>query len=63
MTGSTFWGGVEGAGISNLVVTVTDRTLQFNHKYTMTMEVGERDRSVLVLGDLSMLPLIWWTLR
>ena len=58
MTGNTFLGGVEGAAISNLVVTVTDHTLQFNHNYIMTMEVGERDRSVLRLGDLSMLPLI-----
>ena len=56
MTGSTSLGGVEGTGISNLVVHVTDCTLQFNHNYTMTMEVGEGDRSVLRLGDLSMLP-------
>ena len=55
ITGSTFMGGVEGAAISNLVVTVTDRTLQFNHNYIMTMEVGKRNRSVLMLGDLSML--------
>ena len=58
MTGSTFLGGVEGTGISNLVVTVTDRTLQFNHNYIITMEVGEGDRSVLMLGDLSMLSFI-----
>ena len=58
MTGSTFLGGVEGTGISNLIVRMTDRTLQFNHNYIMTMEVGKRDRSVLRLGDLSMLPLI-----
>ena len=58
MTGSTSLGGVEGAGISNLVVHVTDCTLQFNHNYTMTMEVGGRDRSVLMLGDLSMVPFI-----
>ena len=57
-TGSTFLGGVEGTGISNLVIHVTDCTLQFNHNYTMTMEVGEGDRNVLKLGDLSMLPLI-----
>ena len=57
-TGSTFLGGVEGTGISNLVIHVTDCTLQFNHNYTMTMEVGEGDRSVLMFGDLSMLPLI-----
>ena len=58
MTGSIFLGGVEGTGISNLVVTVTDRTLQFNHNYIMTMEVGGRDRSVVRLRDLSMLPFI-----
>ena len=55
MTESTSLGGVEGTGISNLVVYVTDSTLQFNHNYTMTMKVGEGDRSVLMLGNLSML--------
>ena len=50
-------GGVEGTGISYVVVPVTDCTLQFNHNYTLTMEVGEGDRSVLRLGDLSMLPI------
>ena len=55
MTGSTFLGGVEGTGISNLVVHVTDCTLQFNHNYTMTMQVEEGDRSVLRLGYLSMI--------
>ena len=50
--------GVEGTDISNLVVHVTDCSLQFNHNYTMTMQVGEGDRSVLRLGDLSMLPFI-----
>ena len=68
MTGSTLLGGVEGTGISNLVVHVTDCILQFNHNYTMTMEMGEGDRSVLRLGDLSMLPgsfnfIAWWTLH
>ena len=57
MTGSTSLGGVEGTGISNLVVHVTDCTLQFNHNYIITMEVGG-DKSVLRLGDLSMLPFI-----
>ena len=56
MTGSSSLGGVEGTGISNLIVHVTDRTLQFNHNYTLTMEVGEGDGSVVRLGDLSMLP-------
>ena len=56
MTGSTSLGGVEGTGISNLVVHVTDRTLQFNQNYTMTMQVGEEDRSVVRLRDLSTLP-------
>ena len=55
MTESTSLGGVEGTGISNLVIHVTDCTLQFNRNYTMTMEVEEGDRSVLMLGDLSML--------
>ena len=58
MTGSTSLGGVEGTAISNLVVHMTNCTLQFNHNYIMTMEVGEGDRSVLKLGDLSMLPFI-----
>ena len=58
MTGSTSLGGVKGTGISNLVVSVTDCTLQFNHNYTMTMEVGEGDRSAVKLGDLSMLPFV-----
>ena len=58
MTGSTSLGGVEGTGISNLVVTVTDCTLQFNRNYTVTMQVGEGDRSVIRLGDLSKLPFI-----
>ena len=55
MTESTSLGGVEGTGISNLVIYVTDSTLQFNHNYTVTMKVGEGDRSVLMLGNLSML--------
>ena len=54
-TGSTSLGGIKGTGISNLVIHITDCTLQFNHNYTMTMEVGEGDRSVLMIGDLSML--------
>ena len=54
-SGRTFLGGVKGTGISNLVIHITDCTLQFNHNYTMTMEVGEGDRSVLMFGDLSML--------
>ena len=59
MTESTSLGGVEGTGISNLVIYVTDCTLQFNHNYTMTMKVGEGDRSVVMLGDLSMLTIYW----
>ena len=55
MTGRTSLGGVDGTGISNVVIYVTDCTLQFNHNYIMTMKVGEGDRSVLMLGVLSML--------
>jgi len=57
-TGSTSLGGVEGTGISNLVIDVTDCTLQFNHNYTIAMEVGGGGRNVLMLGDLNMFPLI-----
>ena len=59
MTGRTSLGGVDGTGISNLVIYVTDCTLQFNHNYIMTMKVGEGDRSVLMLGILSMLTIDW----
>jgi len=51
-------GSIEGIGISELDLNVSNTTLQFNHNYTLIFEVGVKDRIVLRLGELSMFSFI-----
>ena len=53
MTKTTLLRGVKGVGISDVVINLTNTTLQFNHNYTITLEMG--NSSTLVLGNLSTL--------
>jgi len=55
-TNSTPLGSIEGIGISELDLNVSNSTLEFNHNYTLIFEVGVKDR--IVLGEMSMLPFI-----
>ena len=54
----TSLGSIEGIGISELDLYVFNTILPFNHNYTLNFEVGVKDRIVLRLGELSMLPFI-----
>ena len=54
-TNSTLLGSIEGIGISELDLNVSNDTLEFNNNYTLIFEVGVKDR--ILLGEMSMLPL------